>query len=178
MSLTGKSILIIMPNNQFNGQQLHGLLDALKPTGARVVVLSKSGREAMGMERERFTPHGAIIDWNKQEGVFGKYHAIVLTGGKGAAKSLWNDPIVPQILVDHHRAGSVLAAVDSAIVVLARASLLQGRAASPGDPAAMQELNNLGVFCEDDALLADDRILTARDGSAMQPLVEKLISTL
>ncbi|MGP0564532.1 MULTISPECIES: DJ-1/PfpI family protein [unclassified Nitrospina] len=175
MSIDGKNILIIMPNNQFDGDELLGLLEALEPTGARVVVLSKSGREATGMKKERFTPDGTIIDWNKQEGVSGKYHAIVLTGGKGAAKSLWNDPIVPQILVDHHRAGSIIAAIGTSIVVVGKAGLLPGRAACPGDSAARSELENQGIPCEEVPVLADDRIVTANGCSSIQPLVENLV---
>ncbi|CCQ91244.1 hypothetical protein NITGR_610002 [Nitrospina gracilis 3/211] len=176
MPIEGKAILIIMPNNQFDGDELLGLLEALKSTGARVVVLSKSGREAAGMKKERFTPHGTIIDWNKQEGFSGKYPAIVLTGGKGAAKSLWNDPIVPQILVDHHRAGSTIAALGTSIVVVAKAGLLPGRAACPADAAAQSELENLGIACEEIPVLADDRIVTAQGCSSIQPMVEMLLS--
>jgi putative intracellular protease/amidase len=104
--------------------------------GARVVVLSRSGQEGRGMNQERFQPDGMIIDWNKQPGVEGKYHAVVLVGGKGARKSLWDDPIVPQILTDHYRAGSVVGAMGSALVVLARASLITGEIPEPEEESA------------------------------------------
>jgi len=177
MTLSGKNILVMIPKNQFSEDELFPLLETLEPTGARTVVVSKSGREATGMNRERYTPHGTIIDWNKQEGIAGKYHAIVILGGKGAAKSLWDDPIVPQIVVDHHRAGSVIGAVGSGIVVLARASLL-GQAATPDTGAAQQELSNLKVGCMDEAVVADDRILTATGATALEPFTQKLIELL
>lgn len=177
MPLTGKTILVMIPKNQFSGDELFGLLDALEPTGARTVVLSKSGQPATGMNRERFTPHGMIIDWNKQEGIVGKYHALVILGGKGAAKSLWDDPIVPQIVVDHHRAGSVIGAAGSGIVVLAKAGLL-GQAATPDTPAVLQELNALKVACVEEDVVADDRILTASGAAAIQPFAQKLIELL
>nr|WP_282012584.1 DJ-1/PfpI family protein [Nitrospina watsonii] len=175
MPLQEKNILIIMPKNQFEEQELFGLRQALEPTGARTVVVSKSGQAATGMNRERYTPDGTIIDWNKQEGIFGKYHAVIVIGGKGAAKSLWDDPIVPQILVDHYRAGSVIAAIGAGIVVLARASLLNGRCASPDLDLAIAELDRLGIYCEEEDVIADDRIVTARDGSAASSLVKSIV---
>jgi len=104
-SMLGKNILMVIPRNQFDEDELFATRELLELAGARVIVLSKTGQEAVGTNRTRFLPHGMIIDWNKQEGIFGKYDAVVLVGGKGAPKSLWDDPILPQILTDHYRAG-------------------------------------------------------------------------
>ena len=89
--LSGKNVLIIMPKNQYSGEELFGVRSALESKGVRVVVLSHSGQEARGMNRERFQPDGVIIDWDRQPGIKGKYHAVILVGGKGARKSLWDD---------------------------------------------------------------------------------------
>ena len=139
----GKKALIIIPKSQFCEEELYGLKSALKQRGVHVVVLSKSGQEARGMKRDKFQPDGMIIDWDKQPGVQGKYHAVVLVGGKGARKSLWDDPIVPQILTDHYRAGSVIGAMGSALVVLVRASLVMGEIPEPLDGDTRKELESL-----------------------------------
>ena len=147
--LLGKSVLIIIPKSQFCEKELYGLKSILKQGEVKVVVLSKSGKEARGMKREKFQPDGMIIDWNKQPGVQGKYHAVVLIGGKGAKKSLWDDPIVPQILTDHYRAGSVVGAMGSALVVLMRASLVIGEIPLPKEADARKELEALNAVCVD-----------------------------
>ena len=121
--LAGKNIFIAIPKSQFCEEELYPLRDLLMQSGARVVVLSKSGQAARGMDKTSFQPDGTIVDWNKQPGIMGKYHAVVVLGGKGARKSLWEDPILPQILTDHFRAGRVTAAVGQGVAVLVQAGL-------------------------------------------------------
>ena len=147
--LLGKNALIIIPKSQFCEEELYGLRTALKQRGVNVVVLSKSGQEACGMKQDKFQPDGMIIDWNKQPGIQGKYHAIILVGGKGAKKSLWDDPIVPQILTDHYRAGSVIGAMGSALVVLVKASLVTGEIPLPQEADTRKELESLKAVCVD-----------------------------
>jgi putative intracellular protease/amidase len=144
-----KNALIIIPKSQFCENELHGISFALKNRGVHIVVLSKSGQEARGMKGEKFQPDGMIVDWNKQEGVRGKYHAIILVGGKGAKKSLWDDPIIPQILTDHYRAGCVIGAMGSALVVLMAASLVTGEIPLPRDDDAQKKLESLNAVCID-----------------------------
>ena len=147
--LREKNILIIIPKSQFSEDELFGLRSALKENGANIVVLSKSGQEAFGVKKEIFKPDGMIVDWNKQPGVLGKYHAVILIGGKGAKKSLWDDPIIPQILTDHYRAGSIIGAMGSALVVLIRASLITGEIPLPPEEYARKELESLNAVCVD-----------------------------
>ena len=64
--VSGQNVLIIIPKNQFCGDELHGLRSALIKNGVHVVVLSKSGNEASSMKQEKFKPDGMIIDWDKQ----------------------------------------------------------------------------------------------------------------
>ena len=147
--LARKNVLIIIPKSQFCEEELYGLRSALKQRGVHVVVLSKSGQEVRGLKRDKFQPDGMIVDWNKQPGVQGKYHAIVLIGGKGAKKSLWDDSIIPQILTDHYRAGSVIGAMGSALVVLMRASLVTGEIPLPREDDTRKELESLNAVCVD-----------------------------
>ena len=48
-NLSGKYILIIIPKSQFCEQELNGVRNILQQNGANVVVLSKSGQEALGV---------------------------------------------------------------------------------------------------------------------------------
>ena len=70
--LSRTNVLIIIPKNQFCGQELNGVRTVLQQCGANVVVLSKSGQEARGMNKEKFQPDGMIVDWNKQNWGWGK----------------------------------------------------------------------------------------------------------
>ncbi|MCH8156398.1 MAG: DJ-1/PfpI family protein [Nitrospinae bacterium] len=153
-------------------EELFGVRSALESKGVRVVVLSLSGQEARGMNRERFQPDGMIVDWNRQSGIQGKYHAVILVGGKGARKSLWDDPIVPQILTDHYRAGSVVGAIGSALVVLARAALITGEIPMPDEEAAHKELETLGAVGVDRPVTSIGNIVAGQGAGAVEAFAQ------
>jgi len=173
-----KNILLIIPNKQFSDTELFGVLEVFTSAGVGRVVLSKSGREVAGADRKRLQPDGPIIDWDKQAGFSGKYPAVIVIGGKGARKSLWDDTIVPKILVDHYRAGSVIAALGSASVVLARAGLLTDGCAAPDDEAAQAELDSLGIYCSDQLIEESNRIITGSGGQAARSLAQRVVALL
>ncbi len=130
------------------------------------------------MNRERYTPDGVIVDWDKQQGVSGKYHAVILIGGKGAQKSLWDDDIVPRILIDHYRAGRIIGALGAALVNLARASLVTDEAATPEYEPALKELEALGVNCVDEPVVCLNRIVTGSGGKTAEQFAEKIVELL
>ena len=179
MTLKGKNILIMMPQNQFCGEELFGILRVLEKTDAKIVVLSRTGKEATGMNREeRYTPDGLIPDWNKQSGIVGKYHAVILTGGKGAQKSLWDDPIAHQIAVDHYRAGSIIGAIGAGLITLARASLLTEDTSTPEYPPALAELNKLNISLSPLSVTVSGKIVTGSGGPAASAFAEAIITLL
>jgi 4-methyl-5(b-hydroxyethyl)-thiazole monophosphate biosynthesis len=174
-NLSEKYILIIIPKSQFCEQELNGVRNIFQQNGANVVVLSKSGQEALGANKERFQPDGMIVDWNKHIGIENKYHAVILVGGKGAKKSLWDDPIVPQILTDHYRFGSVIGAMGAAIVVLVRASLVTGEVPIPEDDATYKELENLNAVCVDVSITSVENVVLGQGGNSVHQFSQKII---
>jgi len=175
INLSGKNILIIIPKSQFCEEELNGVRNVLQQGGANVVVLSKSGQEARGVNKEKFQPDGMIVDWNKQIGIENKYHAVILVGGKGAKKSLWDDPIVPQILTDHYRFGSVIGAMGAAIVVLVRASLVTGEVPMPEDDVTYKELENLNAVCVDVPITRVENVVLGQGGNSVHQFSQKII---
>ena len=177
-SLFGKHVLIIIPKSQFCEEELNGIRNILQQGGANVVVLSKSGQEARGMNKEKFKPDGMIVDWDKQMGVKNKYHAVILVGGKGAKKSLWDDSIVPQILSDHYRFGSIIGAMGTAIVVLVRACLVTGEVPKPDDDAIFKELEKLNVVFVDASVKRVENVVLGKGGNAVYQFSRTIVALL
>ena len=171
-----KSALIIIPKSQFCEEELYGVRSALESKQVRVVVLSKSGNEAIGMKKNKFQPDGMIVDWNRHAGAQGKYHVVILVGGKGARKSLWDDPIVPQILTDHHRFGSMIGAIGSALVVLVRACLVAGEIPLPKDSDSLKELEALNAVCVDLPVTRINNIILGQDADSVDNFSEKILN--
>ncbi len=161
MALKSKNILIVIPKSQFQEQELFDTLEVFKTAGLRTVVLSKSGQEAVGMNKTRYTPDGMLVDWDKQQGIPGKYDAVLVMGGKGAPNSLWEDTILPQILTDHFRAERIIGAIGLGVAVLSRASLLSDEAAGPQDEGFLSELDTAGLTRSPSPVVQDGKVITA-----------------
>ena len=169
-----KSALIIIPKSQFCEEELYGIRSALENKQIRVVVLSRSGKEAIGMKKDKFQPDGMIVDWNRQPGIQGKYNIVILVGGKGARKSLWDDPIIPQILTDHHRSGSIIGAMGSALVVLVRASLVTGEIPIPKDADSLKELEALNMVFVDAPVTQTNNIILGQSSDSIDSFSEQI----
>jgi len=169
------NILIIIPKSQFCEQELNGVRAVLQQSGANVVVLSKSGQEARGMNKEKFCPDGMIVDWNKQIRIGEKYNCVILIGGKGAKKSLWDDLIIPQIITDHYRFGSIIGAIGEALVVLLRASLIAGEMPLPKDQSTREELGRLNAVCVDIPVIRDENLVLGQSSDSVSEFSQAII---
>jgi len=178
MNLKSKNILVVIPKNQFQEQELFDTLEVLKASGVNIIVLSKSGQEARGMNKSRFSPDGMLIDWDKQDGFSGKYHAVLVMGGRGAPKSLWNDPILPQILTDHYRAERVIGGIGLGVAVLAQASLLSGEAAGPDDELFLSELKKAGISLSKAPVIQENNMITAAGSEAAKEFARTVLDAL
>ena len=178
MNVKPKNILIVIPKSQYEEQELFNVLEILKTADSRVIVLSKSGKEAVGMNKTKFKPDGMLVDWDKQQNVSGKYDAAIVMGGKGAPKSLWDDTILPQILTDHFRAGRVIGAIGMGGAVLARASLLSYEAAGPDEEKFISELEDAGLSRSSSQVVRDGKVITASGPEAAEEFAHAILTVL
>ncbi|MBI5427811.1 MAG: DJ-1/PfpI family protein [Nitrospinae bacterium] len=178
MKISGKIIMLAIPKNQFDEEELFETRAVLESAGARTIVLSKTGQEAGGMKKTRFKPDGMIVDWNKQAGVAAKYDAVLVIGGKGSEKFLWDDPILPQILTDHYRAGKIVGASGLSVAVLARAALLGGEASGPDYAPFLKELAGSGTVRTDRAVTCCGKVVSASGGEASREFAETIVDLL
>jgi protease I len=159
--------LLVIPQSRFCEQQLFDLKEVLEAGGGECRILSKSGKEAKGEEKTLFQPDGMLVDWNRFLQGRQKYDAVIVIGGKGAKSSIWEDPILPQILTDHFRAGKILGAFGLSVVALARAGLVSRcEVSAPNEEACLKELEDVGAFPENNKLVVLDRIITSNDSGA------------
>jgi putative intracellular protease/amidase len=160
-------ILLVIPQNRFCDMQLAELKSCFDEVFLKTIILSRSGNEAVGEENTRVIPDGILVDWDKKFLQKKNYDAVIVVGGKGAKNSIWNDPILPQILTDHFRAGKIVGALGLSVVSLARSGLLARRDASaPNHDTCIRELEEAGAFVVEDPLTSTDNIVTAGNNSS------------
>ena len=108
-----------------------------------------------------------------------KYDAVIVIGGKGSRSSIWEDPILPQILTDHFRASKILGAFDLSIVALARAGLISScEVSAPKDEKCLKELETVGAYPEEKALIVVNKIITSNDTSSGKAFGEIILNLL
>ncbi len=169
-------ILLVIPQNRFCDQQLLDLKAIFGEIPLKTVILSKSGNAAVGEMKTRLIPDGILADWDKRYLPNKKYDAVVVVGGKGAKNSIWNDPILPQILTDHYRAGKVVGALGLSVVSLARAGLLaRRRVSAPAHEGCIRELEEAGAFVVEEPLTFSNQIVTTGDDSGGELFGKKIL---
>ena len=126
-----------------------------------------------------FQPDGMLVDWNRFLQGKQKYDAVIVIGGKGAKSSIWEDPILPQILTDHFRAGKILGAFGLSVVALARAGLVsRSEVSAQKEEGCLKELVDAGAFPEEKNLVVVDRIITSNDPSTGKIFGETILELL
>ena len=172
-------ILLIIPQNRFCSQQLFDLKEVLVKKMAQCRILSKTGKEAKGEDKSFIQPDGILADWNRYLQGKQKYDAVIVIGGKGSKTSIWDDPILPQILTDHFRAGKILGAFGLSVVALARAGLIsQCEISAIDDQACLQELADAGAFPGEKQIITNGKIITSKDSEGVKKFSEALLRML
>jgi protease I len=171
--LTGRNILLIIPKDYFDERQLEPLLEIFEKEDAIVNVASSKLKEAVGMRSGKITPDLLLVDC--MEGLTGDsyvteaghgtrqvkgiFHGVVIIGGQGARKYLWEDKILHLLVSDRHKSGFLVGAIGSAVPCLAIVGLLEGIRATyekskHADP----------IIEKHSVIIGDDKVVVAKSG--------------
>ena len=188
--LEKKNILVVIPKDYYNEQELETCLRIFKEEDARIFIASAKLKDAIGMKNGKTTPDVLIVD--AMEGIMGDsfvtegghgtrqikgiFHGAVVIGGKGARKYLWPDPVLRLLLSDRHRSGFVVAAIGTAVPILGNTGLLDGSAvAGEKDKYTIEALQKENVTLNDDDLFVDERIITAKGAEAADKFAHAIV---
>jgi len=155
--LDGKSVLLVIPQTQFREEEVFEPKRILEKEGARVVVASTAARTCRGMKEGILESEVAIEDANGED-----YQAVVLAGGSSVPALFWKDKKLQELVSGMAEAGKIVAAISLSTVVLAKASLLEGRKATVYFlPEALEELKKGGATYVKDKVIVDENIIMA-----------------
>jgi len=187
--LEGKNILMIIPKDYYDEQELQIPLKKFRAEGADVRIASSKLKEAIGMKTGRVMPDLIVVD--AMEGitgdsyvtsgkgtrqVLGVFHAVVVIGGSGARKYLWTDNLVRLLLSDRHKSDMVVAGIGQGVPALGIAGLVQNiEVAAPRDKHTLPELDKAAAILADENLVVHDRIITAVGAEAAEEFAEAVI---
>jgi protease I len=160
-SLAGKRVLFVFAPEQFRDEELLEPKRILEAAGARTALASTRTGVATGMLGARVMPQMLVRDAKAQD-----YDAVVVVGGMGSPRHLWNDGPLLAILRDRARAGKVVGAICLSGAVLGKSGIAKGRRATCWpDDTAIAALRNGGATYEKADVVVDGNLVSA-DGPA------------
>ncbi len=155
-------ILMVIAQHKFRDEEFEHPKTVFGQKGFAVTVAAPEKKEATGTKGAKVMPDLSIADAATE-----RYDAVVVVGGGGAREDLWNNRALYNILNAHHAAGKPVAAICIAPVVLARAGLLKGIAATVfKEPETLAEFAKHGVKLEEKDVVVSGRIVTANGPAA------------
>lgn len=167
-------IVMVVAPEQFRDEELLIPRQAFLEQGYPVQTVSSRTGEGVGMlgATELFTR-------TLEEVKACDFEALVIVGGYGAVKHLWDNPKLHKLVREAAIQDDLIAAICVSPVVLAKAGVLRGKQATVWDmPESQQAFNEAGVFYTGEAVTRDGQFITANAPEAAQAFAECIIAQL
>jgi len=190
--LSGKNILIIIPKDYYDEEELEIPYELFKSEDANIIVASAKMKEAVGMKTGRRMPDRLIVD--SMEGITGDsyvtggtgtrqikgvFQGVVLVGGSGARIYLWEDKIVRLLITDRYKSEFVVAAIGQGIGCLAEANLVESLEVPVNENIAkkpfLKILEKGKAVLSDEDLIIHERLVVGKDGSIAEAFAQAVI---
>ena len=190
--LSGKNILIIIPKDYYNEEELEIPYELFKSEDANIIVASAKMKEAVGMKTGRRMPDRLIVDC--MEGITGDsyvtggtgtrqikavFQGVVIVGGSGARIYLWEDKIVRLLITDRYKSEFVVAAIGQGIGCLAEANLVESLEVPVNENIAkkpfLKILEKGKALLSDKDLIIHERLVMGKDSSIAEAFAQAVI---
>jgi protease I len=168
---TGKKVLIVIPQSDFQDKEFTTVHDTLTTAGCQVVVATRDHAAAIGVSGTSVTPDALLGEVKVTD-----YKAVVFIGGPGA-ENLYNLESARNVAVEAVKENRVLGAICLAPVILARAGVLEGRRATVYYSAS-RELTKNGAEYTGAGVEVDGRIITGNGPEASSEFAQAVLSAL
>ena len=190
--LTGKNILIIIPKDYYDEEELEIPYELFKSEDANIIIASGKMKAAVGMKTGRRMPDRLIVD--SMEGITGDsyvtggtgtrqikavFQGVVVVGGSGARNYLWEDKMVRLLLTDRYKSEFVVAAIGQGIGCLAEANLVEALEVPVDENTAkkpfLKILDKGKALLSDENLIIHERLVMGKDGSTAEAFAKAVI---
>jgi protease I len=174
-----KNVLFILMPRDFQDFEFTEPHNALVEAGCNVDVAGLSSGDCIGSAGTKVTPTKLLSSMTLSD--FNKYHAILITGGFGSPKFLWNNEDIQAVVRYFHEEKKLVATICYASIVPVQAGILHNLTATvyPTDRAKKIFADNQVIFTDQLCVeLEKERIITAQSPEAIKPFVAALLKYL
>ncbi len=171
MAIQNKSILIVLPAENFNEQEFLGTKNTLVKSGLNIFIASDAHSVCTGVQGLKVRADVNFFNLHVSN-----FAGIVFIGGPGVL-NYWNNVFLRNISRKFYESNKIVAAICSAPVILARAGLLNEKEATcfPNDK---NELESEGAIYIERNVVVSGKIITAQGPHAAIEFGNKIIEVL
>ena len=168
-----KALIILIPEG-FRDEEFAVPRDMLKKADISVTVAGLAPGEAKGAKGMKAVPDKLLSEIKDQD-----FDAIILPGGSGAKKYLFNNREILDLIRRYNDADRIVAAICLSGAVLANAGILAGRNATVfSNPETISIFKRSGVFYMGDGVFIDGNVITASGPEYSEEFAQKIIEAL
>jgi len=152
-------VLIAIPPEKFRDEELIKPVKVFQEAGIKFDLASSLAGVVMGSLGNKAKVNRTFEDILTRG--TDDYYALMIVGGQGTLVHLWNNVDLHELIRIFHTKGKVVAAIDNAPVVLAKAGLLKKREATVVPGQTVREMMKDDAVIVAKPLVYKDRIVTA-----------------
>ncbi len=170
----GKKILLVIAQEQFRDEECFVPKQLFEAAGVKVTIAAESAETAKGMLGGTIKPDITISDARIDD-----YDAIVIAGGSGSRKYLWENKALEKLVKEADARKKVVSAICISPVVLARAGVLKGKESTVfKSPDTVRELGKHGAVYMDRDVVVSGRVVTGRDPASADAFGKAVLEAL
>jgi protease I len=171
-----KNILFILMPKDYRDEEFYEPYNILKDKNFEIDVASFKPGIAVGSNGYEFKPN-LILNEIKN---FDKYEALVIPGGPGSTKYLWNNNEIQSIIKMFHSNNKIVAAICYAVIAIVQSEILKNEKATVYPTKEAREiLKKYNVeFVHDGTVSLDNKKIITSQGPAFAKEFGEQIATL
>ncbi len=169
--LAGKNVVFFISELQFHDQEYLIPKNILEKAGIKVFTSSLTNNLAFGQYGLKIKPEMILANLHSEN-----FLSIVLVGGKGI-KSLWNEKLLHKIIREFYQQKKPIAAICSAVGILANAGLLKGKKVA-FYKEDKEIIESSGAILSENDCEADDLFVTASGPESAKAFSQLLLERL
>ena len=171
MTTAQRSILLILPADNFNEQEFLTVKNVLVKKNFNIFIASDAHTLCIGSDGLRVRADVNLYNMHVQN-----FAAVVYIGGEGV-RNYWNNLMLQKIASDFNKANKIVAAICSAPVILAKAGVLSEREVTCY-PADKKEIEKTKSIYKDQPVVVCGNIITAQSPETSSEFVNMIVSHL
>lgn len=163
MMLPAKKVLFVLMPTGYQDFEFRVPYSVLTAAGHNVTVAGFTDQTAQGSMGDTFTPNVVLSTLSNED--VAHYDALVIPGGQGSTKHLWNNASLQALVRTFHEQKKLIATICYACAVPVQAGVLSGKQATiyPTNEAKELFIEHNVVFSDEGCVaLTDERIITAQ----------------